>query len=318
MKIKRGNKKYKKEQKHKIPKRLPDIIVQRKHNNFTIISNEAIRDPNMSWKAKGLLTLLIGNKEGWYSYKETIKKYGSDREKSVSSGLKELEKNGYLIRLRYRKKKGPNKCILGSVWLCSDTTNEFNWDDVYAQLTRYGLEPVNTKPNCGKATSTKGTMYQKYNERKEQLTIPINNNTKNNNNKSLDHLDDFEKWYKIYPRKVSKQGAKKAWIKIQNLPKNERPSFDTLFLAVQQQSQSDQWKDKKYIPHPSTWLNQRRWEDELESTKSNNNNNPHPSTSINPPDEPTHYYNPYGSHCAPLPDDYEEDDDYDFPGILDH
>jgi hypothetical protein len=53
-------------------------------------------------------------------------------------------------------------------------------------------------------------------------------------------------------------------------------------------------------------------------TKFNNNKNTHPNTSINPPEEHTHYYNPYGSHCAPLPDDYEEDDAYDLPGILDH
>jgi hypothetical protein len=54
------------------------------------------------------------------------------------------------------------------------------------------------------------------------------------------------------------------------------------------------------------------------NNNNNNNNNTHPNTSINSQEEPTHYYNPYGSHCAPLPDDYEEDDAYDFPGILDH
>lgn len=267
--------------KEQTPKRLPDIIIQRKHNNFTIISNEAIRNPNMSWKAKGLLTLLIGNKKGWYSYKETIKKYGSDREKSVSSGLKELEKNGYLVRLRYRKKKGPNKQIIGSVWLCTDTINEFDWDTVYAQLAMYGLEPISTKPKYGNATntfptSTKGTMNERYNERKVQLTIPINNNTKINNinleRKENLYLDDFEEWYKHYPKKMNKQGAKKSWIKIFNLPKKDKPSFETLLSAVKQQSKSNQWQNKQYIPYPSTWLNRESWNDELQSNQSNQSN----------------------------------------------
>jgi hypothetical protein len=304
MKIKRGNKntKHKKEQKHKIPKRLPDIIVQRKHNNFTIISNEAIRDPNMSWKAKGLLTLLIGNKEGWYSYKETIKKYGTDREKSVSSGLKELEKNGYLIRLRYRKKKGPNKCILGSVWLCSDTTNEFNWDDVHAQLTRYGLEPVNTKPNCGKATNTKGTMYQKYNERKDQLTIPIINKTKTNNTnlvsrEILDRMDDFEKFYSNYPNKKNKPQAKKTWIKLNK--EKKLPSLDVLLSAIKQNIKyNPHWKEKRFTPHPSSFLNGERWEDEIDIPKYN------PQNPTNHPDLPSY---------QPSPDElvYMDDDIYD-------
>jgi hypothetical protein len=182
MKIKRGNKQHKKEQKEQAPKRLPDIIVQRKHNNFTIISNEAIRDPNMSWKAKGLLTLLIGNKEGWYTYKETIKKYGSDGEISINSGLKELEQNGYLIRLRYRKKKDKSKRIIGSVWLCSDTINEFDWKAVYTQLAMYGLVPQSTKPNCGKAPTLNYNLGNSPNLKTPNggnigLTIPINNNT---------------------------------------------------------------------------------------------------------------------------------------------
>lgn len=102
-------------------------------------------------------------------------------------------------------------------------------------------------------------------------------------NKSFGHLDDFEKWYKSYPKKVAKQAAKKAWIKIQKLPKKERPSFDTLLSAVKEQSQSDQWKDKQYIPNPSTWLNQGRWDDEIIVPKNNNKNN---NSSIHDEDDP--------------------------------
>ena len=35
--------------------------------------------------------------------------------------------------------------------------------------------------------------------------------------------------------------------------------------AVEAQKQTEQWKRDggQYIPHPATWLNQMRWEDEL-------------------------------------------------------
>ena len=38
-----------------------------------------------------------------------------------------------------------------------------------------------------------------------------------------------------------------------------------MLKAIEKQKGSEQWtKDNgQYIPHPSTWLNQSRWEDEL-------------------------------------------------------
>ena len=37
--------------------------------------------------------------------------------------------------------------------------------------------------------------------------------------------------------------------------------------AVEEQKKSKQWSDPQYIPHPYTWLNQGRWEDELTPSK---------------------------------------------------
>lgn len=71
----------------------------------------------------------------------------------------------------------------------------------------------------------------------------------------------FEEFWNKYPRKVAKPQALKAFSKIS-------PSTELLQLilaGVENQSKSDQWTkdDGKYIPHPATWLNQQRWEDEV-------------------------------------------------------
>jgi len=70
----------------------------------------------------------------------------------------------------------------------------------------------------------------------------------------------FRRWWAKYPRKAGKGGAWKAWHKI-------APSalvLDQMMTALDWQIASDQWtKDGgDYIPHPSTYLNQRRWMDE--------------------------------------------------------
>ena len=72
--------------------------------------------------------------------------------------------------------------------------------------------------------------------------------------------DDFEKFWSAYPRKV---GKKAAWTKWRLLNPDDG-LVETILSAVAKQAESSQWhKDGgAFIPHPTTWLNQGRWEDE--------------------------------------------------------
>ncbi len=70
--------------------------------------------------------------------------------------------------------------------------------------------------------------------------------------------DDFDAFWAVYPRKVGKGDARKAFAKV-------KAPVSVLIDAVNTQKQSQQWlrNDGQYIPNPATWLNQGRWEDEL-------------------------------------------------------
>lgn len=72
----------------------------------------------------------------------------------------------------------------------------------------------------------------------------------------------FERFWTAYPKKKGKGDAEKKWQRI-------RPSEDLLqkmLDAVAAQKMSAQWQKENgdYIPYPGTWLNQKRWEDEVE------------------------------------------------------
>jgi len=71
----------------------------------------------------------------------------------------------------------------------------------------------------------------------------------------------FDMFWKIYPLKVGKVAARKAWSKI----KPDTKLFEKIMCAVETAKISQQWKrdNGKYIPHPTTWLNQGRWDDEI-------------------------------------------------------
>lgn len=71
--------------------------------------------------------------------------------------------------------------------------------------------------------------------------------------------EDFPPFWTLYPRHIGKAAAVKAWSK---LTAEERtaavaavPSHERVWTAEERQAST--------IPHASTWLNGRRWEDEL-------------------------------------------------------
>ena len=74
------------------------------------------------------------------------------------------------------------------------------------------------------------------------------------------HDPAFLRFWQAYPRKEGKEAASKAWDKLK--PNNALGA--AILEAVRKQSQTPQWfkENGKYIPHASTWLNGRRWEDE--------------------------------------------------------
>lgn len=71
----------------------------------------------------------------------------------------------------------------------------------------------------------------------------------------------FDAFWKAYPRHTAKVVAERVWSKI----KPDHALLAKILDAIERQSKSEQWtKDGgAFIPHPATWLNQRRWEDDL-------------------------------------------------------
>ena len=74
---------------------------------------------------------------------------------------------------------------------------------------------------------------------------------------------EFDDFWEEYPRRVNKDKARTIFV---NLLRTKAVDFDTLIIALKKQKKSIQWtKDGgQFIPHPTTWLNQHRWMDELD------------------------------------------------------
>ena len=77
----------------------------------------------------------------------------------------------------------------------------------------------------------------------------------------------FDQFWESYPRKVGKDEALKAWTKIN--PDDDLAQDIIESVEAQKEGQlSSKLHEKKYIPHPATWLNAGRWQDEVEYDES--------------------------------------------------
>lgn len=91
---------------------------------------------------------------------------------------------------------------------------------------------------------------------------PARKSTSSRRAKSMPDYDPaaFEIFWSAYPRKDGRQAAVRAWDKL----KPDKPLCRTMYAALKRQRQSEQWAEEggRFIPHFSTWLNQRKWEDQ--------------------------------------------------------
>jgi len=80
------------------------------------------------------------------------------------------------------------------------------------------------------------------------------------NKRIKEYTSDFLQFYDAYPKHIGREPAWKAWQKLNG----SRPNLSTLITKINEMKKSEDWtKDNgKFIPHPATWLNQKRWEDE--------------------------------------------------------
>ena len=83
-----------------------------------------------------------------------------------------------------------------------------------------------------------------------------------------DCSDLFNQFWSAYPKHIAKQSAVKAFEKL----KPDEKLLEAMLKAIAMQKESKQWEKDggAFIPYPATWLNQRRWEDELPQVETDN------------------------------------------------
>ena len=231
------------------------ILRNASKGKYTVLNNGIFRDENLSAKSLGILAKMLSLPDNWeFSVTGLCSIFKKDGIDSIRNGLKELEQNGYLVRNRVRDESGK---LTSAEWTVSDQPmlgkpileNPMLENPMLENRTQYNTKEYNTKEFITKEFITKDIP-------------PISPKGK------TDCSDLFNQFWDAYPKHIAKQSAVKAFEKL----KPDEKLLEAMLKAIEMQKESKQWEKDggAFIPYPATWLNQRRWEDELPQVETDN------------------------------------------------
>lgn len=218
-------------------------------SNAFQISNDLIDNGHMA-KMKGAALpcylLIVRKTRGWnkqadsISLSQFVKATGYNKD-TVQKGLLILEEMGVIIRLETDKQ-----------------INEWSLTD----------QIITTENHTKNSPSENLAMLKNSTEPYENLVSnhtknsPHNNNNKNKEKQGVGYSENFEKFWSAYPtckRKSDKSGTYKTFTKHEG-----SFAIETLLSILEKQKSDVSWtkQDGEFIPSPSTWLNQKQWENE--------------------------------------------------------
>lgn len=73
------------------------------------------------------------------------------------------------------------------------------------------------------------------------------------------NTEGFDQFWDKYPKKEGKAPAIAAWSRV-----NASAFLRAILTDISNRKNTKQWREG-FIPHPTTYLNQRRWEDQIEN-----------------------------------------------------
>lgn len=149
-------------------------------DRWVSISNAAIDDERLSFRARGVLAWLLSKPNGWSINSNSIAASGSEGRDAIRTALGELENHGYLVREKIRNNNGTIATI----------------------STLYEVPPGPRNPASDEPASDNPAPEESTKEKELPLSVVPNGD---------DYSAAFLEAWEAYPRKIEKKAAWRAW-----------------------------------------------------------------------------------------------------------
>jgi hypothetical protein len=210
------------------------ILRSRKNgkSKYTAINNDILQSKTLTAQEKSILVHLLSLPENWVVYKGLIWKDMNMGREQFNKHWKGLIEKGYIISVRM---------------IDTETNLVKGWNHIVYEepiLPEERTDQISDLLNIGESENPSINKVE---------NIESNNLTKETINKQI----VFDELWELYGKKKAKENAEKAF---KNIPMNlydEIRKNIPLFVK--------QFSDQQFQPYFSTYLNGKRWQDELKS-----------------------------------------------------
>jgi predicted transcriptional regulator len=190
---------------------------------FAQVPNSAIRDPQISPNAFRLLAYLMSHKEGYELTYGQIERQTTLGRYAINEAIRVLTDKGWLRTERTKKDNGQ-----------------------FGPTSFHILDPEAVDSVADDSSAGHSTM--------EQPTDIKNTNYLEKTKDKEKHLEGFNEFWNLYPKKIAKADALKAWGKA-----TKTKTADELLKLTKAYAEGKLPEDK-YIPYPASWLNKGLYE----------------------------------------------------------
>jgi hypothetical protein len=215
---------------------MADRIKRYKSKDHVTINNAIMKERDITLKAKGLFSLVMSLPDDWDFSIKGICAIIKENYTAVNSAINELIEAGYCRRERIKE----NGKFVG----CN-----YEFSEVKMGSPRLGFlnveNPRVENLNDNNNSSINTPIIDKENEYKR---------LSNDNQKETDEL--FETFWSLYDYKKGKDKALKSW---KRLKKDEKEKA----IKCISEYKEDCRRNSRQMKHPSTFLNQKTWEDDF-------------------------------------------------------
>ena len=224
-----------------------------KEDNYVIVDKAFLLNEKISLKAKGLLALLLSYPDDWQFYEAEIVQHAADKANSLSSGLKELIENGYIVRKLGKDETGKFKGYEYHIYEKPITEKPITEKPIMEN-------PITEKPITEKPITEKPITENPITENPVLLNNKDtkNKDTKNKNTKtasSPELASEFKEWYSKYPHPRNEQQTMKNYIKARKTYSAEQlmTALNNYLAEIEEQH-----TDKRYIKHSTNFVGQEQ------------------------------------------------------------
>lgn len=217
------------------------VRAPRPERDFTVLRNDVIRDDLLSYKARGLLISILSRPDNWRTTADALARESTEGRTSVLSGLKELERRGYLRRLKRRD------AATGRL-----ATITFVFDEPRPPEAGF---PTTDNPASGDpASDTPPPLEELTTKNRDEEEPPL---PPADAGGAVVRVSPFDVFWQAYPRKAGKRTARSAFERATK----RADSAQVIIAAAHALASDPNLPPPQFVPHPTTWLNRDGWLD---------------------------------------------------------